>query len=180
VADAGGQPFGIDGFIEDAFWLQIVVVEDAEAAATAAPDSAALGGVVWEDFCINSDPGQGCVESATEAGVFIADGTFAAIDTALSGIHIGLAEQACATDGTFPSGSEIVDTTLTGEDGQFLFEDVTEGTYCVFMDALNQDTLTLLIPGNWTWPGTGVGQYTVVLDPGEQRLDLDFGWDYIE
>ncbi len=180
VADAGGQPFGIDGFIEDAFWLQIVVVEDAEAAATAAPNSAALGGVVWEDFCINSDPGQGCVESATEAGVFIADGTFAEIDTALSGIHIGLAEQACATDGTFPSGSEIVDTTLSGEDGQFLFEDVTEGTYCVFMDALNQDTLTLLIPGNWTWPGTGVGQYTVVLDPGEQRLDLDFGWDYIE
>jgi len=182
VADANGQPFGIDGFIEDAFWLQIAVVEDAEAeaVATAGPNSAALGGVVWEDFCINSDPGQGCVESPIEAGVFIGDGTFGAIDTPLSGILIGLAGEACAADGTFPAGSALLDTTLTGDDGQYLFEDLAEGTYCVFMDALNQATLDLLIPGNWTWPGTGVGQYTVVLDPGEQRLDLDFGWDYIE
>ena len=182
VANASGEPFGIDGFIEDAFWLQIAVVEDAqvEAAATAGPNSATLGGVVWEDFCINSDPGQGCVESPAEAGVFIGDGTFGAIDTPLSGILIGLAGQACAADGTFPSGSALLDTTLTGDDGQYLFEGLAEGTYCVYMDALNQATLDLLIPGNWTWPGTGVGQYTVVLDPGEQRLDLDFGWDYLE
>ena len=182
VANASGEPFGIDGFIEDAFWLQIAVVEDAqvEAAATAGPNSATLGGVVWEDFCINSDPGQGCVESPAEAGVFIGDGTFGAIDTPLSGILIGLAGQACAADGTFPSGSALLDTTLTGDDGQYLFEGLAEGTYCVYMDALNQATLDLLIPGNWTWPGTGVGQYTVVLDPGERRLDLDFGWDYLE
>ena len=46
------------------------------------------------------------------------------------------------------------------------------------MDALSEDNVDFLIPGNWTWPATGVGRYSFILDPGEQALDLDFGWDY--
>ena len=48
------------------------------------------------------------------------------------------------------------------------------------LDALDEEMVELLIPGNWTWPGTGVGQVTVVLDPGEQLTNLDFGWDYVD
>jgi hypothetical protein len=48
------------------------------------------------------------------------------------------------------------------------------------MDALSPENVDFLIPGNWTWPGTGVGQYSFILDPGEQALDLDFGWDYVD
>jgi hypothetical protein len=48
------------------------------------------------------------------------------------------------------------------------------------MDALSTANVDLLIPGNWTWPAVGVGNHTVVLDEGEQRLDLDFGWDFVD
>lgn len=177
VADANGEPFGIDGFIEDAFWLQIIVADDV---ATPLPNSAALGGIVWEDFCLNSDPGQGCLEVPEQSGIFIADGTFGPGESPLSGILIGLAEDACPSDGTVPQGSAILSTTLTDNTGQFRFENLADGTYCVYMDALDDDMIDLLIPGNWTWPGTGVGLYTVVLDPGEQLLDRDFGWDFVD
>lgn len=177
VADTNGEPFGIDGFIEDAFWLQIAV---AESAATPLPNSAALGGVVWDDFCLDSNPGTGCLEVPADSGFFIADGTFSPAESPLSGILIGLAEGVCPSDGSVPDGSAVINTTLTDDDGQFAFEDLEEGTYCVFMDALDENMIDLLIPGNWTWPGTGVGSYSVVLDPGEQILDLDFGWDYVD
>jgi hypothetical protein len=177
VADANGEPFGIDGFIEDAFWLQIVVAEDA---ATPQPNSATIGGVVWDDFCLNSQPGQGCVEIPEGSGVFVANGTFDSSESPLSGVLIGLAESACPTDGTIPASSAVLNTTLTGDDGRYIFEGLSDGTYCVFMDALDEDMVDLLIPGNWTWPATGVGYSTWVLDPGEQKSNLDFGWDYVD
>ncbi len=180
IADPAGEPFGIDGIIEDAFWLQIVVAEDAAPLATPLPNSASLGGVVWDDACLNSDPGQGCLEFPEGSGIFIGDGTFSASEAPLEGILIALADGACATDGTFPADSALRETTLTAADGRFSFTNLDEGAYCLFMDALNEEMLDLLIPGNWTWPGTGVGQYAILLDPGEAILDLDFGWDYVD
>ena len=177
VASVDGEPFGIDGIIEDAFWLQIVVADDV---ATPSPSSAVLGGVVWDDFCFNSDPGQGCVEFPEDSGIFVGDGSFGPGESPLSDILIGLADGACPTDGTFADDSALVSTTLTDGSGQYRFENLPEGTYCVFMDALDEEMVDLLIPGNWTWPGTGVGRYTFVLDPGEETLDLDFGWDYVD
>lgn len=180
LADANGEAFGVNGFIDDGFWLQIISVEDVAPTATPPPNSAALGGVVWDDFCINSDPGSGCVENGNNSGIFIADGTFGPAESPLSGVRIDLAEGACPTDGTVPKGSALLDTTLTGDDGRYRFEGLPDGTYCLFMDALHEEMIDLLIPGNWTWPATGVGQYNILLDPGEQILDLDFGWDYID
>ena len=177
LANADGEPFGIDGNIEDAFWLRIVVEEGAVPAATALPNSAAIGGVVWDDFCINSNPGRGCVESV-DAGVFVGDGNFDGLEVALSEITISLAKGACPAEGTLPG--TILETAVTDEDGRYLFDGLDTGTYCIFMDALSTENVDALIPGNWTWPGTGVGRYTFVLDPGEQALDLDFGWDFVD
>lgn len=180
VADADAEPFGIDGFIEDAFWLQIVVEEDAPAAATPLPNSGVIGGVVWEDLCVNSNPGTGCVETAEGSGVFVADGSFGSRESALSGIVISLAEGLCPADGTLPAAAALLETAVTDEAGLYRFEGLAAGSYCIFMDALSEANLDLLIPGNWTWPATGVGYYSFVLDPGEQALDLDFGWDFVE
>lgn len=180
VADANGEPFGINGFIEDAFWLQIVVEEDAPPVATPLPNSGTIGGVVWDDFCINSDPGRGCVEFPEDSGIFVGDGTLNSGESVLSDITITLASGACPTDGSLPAASEIIDTAVTDENGLYRFENLSDGTYCVFMDALDEVNVDFLIPGNWTWPATGVGRYTFVLDPGEQALDLDFGWDYAD
>jgi hypothetical protein len=180
IADADGQPFGIDGFIEDAFWLRIAVAEDAPPVATALPNSGVIGGVVWDDFCINSDPGRGCIEFPEDSDIFIADGSFGSGELPLSGVTIGLARDACPEDGTLPSASAMLSTAVTDADGLYGFANLPSGTYCIFMDALSQENVNSLIPGNWTWPGTGVGRYSFILDPGEQALDLDFGWDYVD
>jgi hypothetical protein len=180
VAGPDGEPFGIDGNIEDAFWLRIIVEEESAPSATAVPGSGAIGGVVWDDFCINSNPGRGCLESDVNAGVFIADGSFDPFESALSDVTISLAENACPGDGTLPIADAVIDTAVTDEDGLYLFDGLSTGTYCIFMDALSEENVDLLIPGNWTWPATGVGQYSFILDPGEQALDLDFGWDYVD
>jgi hypothetical protein len=120
------------------------------------------------------------VESSAIGGTFVADGAFDGLEVPLADITISLAEGACPGDGTLPDTSSVLATTLTGEDGIYLFEGLSEGTYCIFMDALSPENVDFLIPGNWTWPGTGVGQYSFILDPGEQALDLDFGWDYVD
>jgi hypothetical protein len=180
IANAAGEPFGIDGQIEDAFWLRIVVEEEAVPGATVEPGSGAIGGVVWDDFCINGAPGRGCQESGDGSGIFTADGTFDGLESALSEITISLAEDACPSDGTLPTAGKLIDTAVTDEDGLYRFDNLSEGTYCIFMDALSPENVDFLIPGNWTWPGTGVGQYTFILDPGEQALDRDFGWDFVE
>jgi hypothetical protein len=180
LAGPDGEPFGIDGNVEDAFWLSIMVEEGATPSPTASPNSGSIGGVVWDDFCINSNPGRGCVESAESAGVFIADGTNDALETGLADITISLAEDFCPDDGTLPVESALIDTVLTDADGIYLFEGLSTGNYCIFMDALSPENVDFLIPGNWTYPATGVGRYSFILDPGEQALDLDFGWDYVD
>jgi hypothetical protein len=180
VADPDGEPFGIDGRIEDAFWLRIVVAEDAAPSATPEPGSGTIGGVVWDDFCVNSDPGRGCIEFPEDSGIFIGNGSFDASEVALADITITLATEACPADGNPPPEDRVVATTLTAEDGLYRFQNLETGMYCIYMDALSDENVDFLIPGNWTWPATGVGRYTFFLDPGEQALDLDFGWDYVE
>ncbi|HSG15498.1 MAG TPA: NBR1-Ig-like domain-containing protein [Anaerolineae bacterium] len=180
IADAQGEPFGIDGLIEDAFWLRIIVSEQAAPTATASPNSGTIGGVVWDDFCFNSDPGAGCLEFPEDSGIFIANGSLDADEEVLSEITISLASEACPAGGSLPSAARILSTTTTGDDGLYRFENLDTGMYCIFMDALSEDNVDFLIPGNWTWPATGVGRYTFFLDPGEQALDLDFGWDYAD
>jgi hypothetical protein len=180
IADANGEPFGIDGLIEDAFWLRIVVVEDGTVQATPADGTGTIGGVVWDDFCLNSDPGTGCIEFPEASGIFIADGTFGSSESALAGITISLATQSCPADGSLPPAEQVLETDITSENGQYRFQGLVTGMYCIFMDALGEENVDLLIPGNWTYPATGVGRYTFFLDPGEQALDLDFGWDYAD
>ena len=180
IADEAGEPFGINGFIGDAFWLQIVVAENAAPLTTPEPNSAALGGIVWDDFCVNSNPGRGCWEYPEGSNNLIADGSQTGSEPSLPGITISLSGGVCPSDGTLPAPSQVITTTVTGEDGRYLFDALSGGTYCVFMDALSTANVDLLIPGNWTWPAVGVGNHTVVLDEGEQRLDLDFGWDFVD
>ena len=177
IADPTGEPFGLNGVIEDAFFLRIIVAEDAEPQATALPNSAAIGGIVWDDFCINSAPGRGCIDSD---GGSIGDGNQDGLEAGLSGITISLARNACPADGSLPAATAVLETAVTDEDGRYLFENLSDATYCIFMDALSPENLDLLIPGNWTWPATGVGLYSFILDPGEQALDLDFGWDFVD
>ncbi|MBE2221512.1 MAG: hypothetical protein IAF02_08230 [Anaerolineae bacterium] len=177
MADPAGEPFGINGVIEDAFWLQIQVRETAEPQATAVPNSAVIGGVVWDDFCNNATGGSGCAEYPENSGIYVANGTLSGNEARLQGITMSLSGGVC-TPGNFPQASTVIQTAVTDEFGNYIFDSLPAGSYCVFMDALSSDNVNFLIPGNWTWPAIGVGQQTVVLIEGEEALDIDFGWDY--
>lgn len=184
LADAQGQPFGINGIIEDAFWVQIVVEEGAELAPTveAGATTGAIGGVVWEDVCFINSSGtasRGCVETAEGSGFYRGDGSLNFGEGPLAGITVLLGEGQCGEGGRIEPDN-LLSTTITGEDGLYRFSNLAAGTYCVSIDALSPDNVDLLIPGNWTWPAPGVGRSALRLAAGEQRLEVDFGWDYQE
>lgn len=179
LSDAAGTVFGINGAIEDAFWVQIVVEEGAELTGPPAPGSAVLGGVVWEDLCFltNGTPSRGCVETEEGSGFYRGNGSFDTNESPLAGVTVILGQGACP-EGGVPTPANRLATTLSGEDGLYRFEGLDAGIYCVSIDALSAENVDLLIPGNWTWPAPGTGRLGIRLAAGEERSTVDFGWDY--
>lgn len=182
LADAAGTPFGINGVAEDAFWVQIVVEEGATPAATPAPNSGTIGGVVWEDVCFldaSGNPSRGCVETEEGSGFYRGDGTLNFGESVLSGVTVVLGNGACPDGGVIAPADQVA-TAVTGDDGLYRFTGLDAGLYCVAIDALSPANVDLLIPGNWTYPAPGTGRLGVRLAAGEERLTVDFGWDYQE
>jgi hypothetical protein len=176
LSDASGAVFGVGGFIDEPFWVQIIV---AEPAATPVPGTAAIGGVVWNDSCRlleDGSPSAGCIEPVEESGVFVADGTLNFGETGIAGLTIQLSNVACPEEGSI-AAPYIVASAVTGDDGVYLFPNLDEGTYCVSIDAFDEANVDILIPGDWTWPAPGVGRLTIFLGGGESLLEIDFGWD---
>ena len=177
IADANGDLFGVGGFVEETFYAQIVVDV---AGPTPEPNSAMLGGVVWEDVCfIRNDgtPSAGCVETEEGSGFYVADGSLNFGEGRLSGITVSLSAGACPEDGVVASSS-VIATAVTDNNGLYRLTDLDEGLYCVSIDAFSAANLNLLIPGDWTWPAYGVGRLGINLDAGEAILDIDFGWQF--
>ncbi len=184
ISDPDGNPFGINGVIEDAFWVQIVVEEGAELAPTVEPGSASgvIGGIVWEDVCFITSSGaasRGCVETEEGSGFFRGDGSLNFGEGPLAGITVLLGEGVCGEGGRIEPAN-LLSTTITDDDGLYRFANLAAGTYCVSIDAIGPDNVDLLIPGNWTWPAPGTGRVALRLAAGEERLAEDFGWDYQE
>lgn len=177
MADAAGNPFGVDGFADQVIWVQIEV---GIPEATPEPNSAVIGGVVWEDVCFftsSGDPSAGCVDiSADGTGFYRADGELIN-EPRLTGITVKLAAGACPTDAIVPD-STVLATTVTDEAGLYRFEGLDAGLYCVAIEPFSSENVDLLIPGDWTWPNYGVGLQGINLAAGEQRLEVDFGWEF--
>ncbi|MCA9978348.1 MAG: hypothetical protein KC413_21455 [Anaerolineales bacterium] len=179
MTNANGDLFGVGGFIEDAIYLRIVVEEGADTA-TPEPNSAAIGGVVWADYCLlrsDGSPSAGCIETEDGSGIYIADGTYAGYESPIAGLTISLSPTACPADATNPTA--VLATTTTDDDGLYSFTGLDAGSFCVWVDAFSAENVDLLIPGDWTYPAPGVGALSVILSAGEERLAVDFGWDYV-
>ena len=177
LADAAGNPFGVDGLADQVIWVQIVV---GLPEATAVPNSAVIGGVVWEDVCFittSGEPSAGCVDiSADGTGFYRGDGELRN-EPRLASITVKLAAGACPADAIIPA-STVLATTVTDNVGLYRFEGLDSGLYCVAIEPFSSDNVDLLIPGDWTWPGYGVGLQGINLAAGEERLEVDFGWEF--
>ncbi|MBP6016843.1 MAG: hypothetical protein KA586_08995 [Candidatus Promineofilum sp.] len=181
LSDAAGTVFGINGAVEDAFWVQIVVEEGAVFTGPPASGSSVVGGVVWEDVCFltNGNPSRGCVETEEGSGFYRANGSFDTNEAPLPGITLVLGRGACPPGGILSPANQLA-TTISDEAGLYRFEGLDADIYCVAIDALSPENVDLLIPGNWTWPAPGTGRLGIRLAAGEERLTVDFGWDFAE
>ncbi|MDX1687523.1 MAG: NBR1-Ig-like domain-containing protein [Candidatus Promineifilaceae bacterium] len=142
-------------------------------------DTGGIEGTVWHDLCSVSGgegdeplvPSDGCV--ALEQGVYQANGILEADEPGIAGIVVNLGEGACPADG--------LDSATTGDDGDYAFADLEPGTYCVSIDALDDNNSSILVPGEWTVPEAGaegaVGA-EVAVTAGDVASDVNFGWDY--
>jgi hypothetical protein len=75
--------------------------------------------------------------------------------------------------------SQSVATSITDANGQYLFKDLSEGPYCVTIDAGSPNNTSILQPGLWTKPTspTYFVQQADVL-PNAGTLTFDFAWDF--
>lgn len=143
-------------------------------------NTASISGVVWHDVCMLAggeggapiQPSAGCVPSSE--GGFKANGIHEADEPGLGGVLVSLGYGAC---GEADDYFEV----RTNADGSFAFTNLAAGTYCVVVDSLRAENESLL-PGQWTSPedlsNTGAVEIIVTLSDGEQRSDVNFGWDY--
>lgn len=177
ISNANDVPFGIGGLSEETFWVQFDV---GVPEATPLPNSAVIGGVIWEDFCrvTEDDQSAGCVQ-LEGTNIFRADGTLNFGESRFPGVTVILSDGACSDDGQF-SSADIIDTAVTDEFGLYRFENLDEGLYCVGIDAFSPANVDLLIPGTWTWPALGTGWLGIDLASGEERLEVDFGWEHLD
>jgi hypothetical protein len=138
--------------------------------------SAAVTGVVWNDFCpttgLFGNPNASCKPGLDEA-----NGIWEAGETGFADVTVQLFDGDCTTLTAAP-----LRTTRTAPGGSYTFDRLTAGTYCVVVDALIEGNSTILIPGQWTAPaddGSGVAKQPLTVLPGAFLFfDANFGWDY--
>jgi hypothetical protein len=141
-------------------------------------NTASINGIVWHDLCVNDssdeEPPQGCVKDDHKV-VYIANGIYESNEEGISGILVELGSGPCPAT-SFTSVS-------TDTHGQFKIENLTPGVYCAFPRIEGSHLPALVEPGIWTYPksadGSSRAMQTITLLPGEQRSNVNFGWDYL-
>jgi hypothetical protein len=137
--------------------------------------NAVISGRVWHDLCaigggdgqVDVTPSEGCVPVGD---YYQANGLLDAGEPGLGGIVVNLGQGGCPNSG--------LAATITDGEGVFLFSGLMAGTYCLSINTQDEQNESSLLPGQWTYPAGGEGLVTVELAPGENRSDLNFGWDY--
>lgn len=171
--DVYGLPAGVytvevNG-VSDTFELTVDNVPQEEP--TEVPAQGSIGGKVWHDLCkvpyeTVDVPPEGCVKLPD--GGLVANGLLETGEPGIEGVVVMLGSGACPSTG--------LATATANADGMYTFSGLDAGTYCVSSDPLDATNEKILIPGGWTNPAGG--SVTITLGAGEERLDVNFGWDY--
>jgi len=143
--------------------------------------SGSINGWVWHDLCASGLDGQpqpdspppGCIADDSALGPYHADGVMTADEQSIGDVVVSLGEGACPSTGLFETKTIVTDL-------NYSFAGLAAGTYCVSIDPHSAPNLEVLLPGEWTYPevAEGVIGTTVELAPGENKFDVNFGWDY--
>ena len=167
-----GATIGVGSDPTETIWLQIEVVEDGTLIS--------FGGLVWQDQCdgsqytfgVSEKLPPGCVKN--ENGTVRADGVYdEGNEPILANVEITLGKGKCG-DSTF------VTTTKTDDDGFYQFIGLQSDTYCAYIEPGGFANSNLLLPGNFTMPGPGLGGITIFPERITDQSSFNFGWDYEE
>ena len=149
------------------------------------PMTGSISGWVWHDECIPgvdggpgpTSPPPGCIQVGDQIGAYQANGMLDPNELPIAGVVVRLREGDCSAT----SLTGVTDQVLTiASDLSYTFSGLRSGTYCVSIDALEEPNLPQLVPGGWTYPtkADGIIAETITLSSGENRFDVNFGWDH--
>ena len=150
---------------------------DTAAPPPAAPQApASVFGWVWHDECAVSGEGGTVTASAgctQMGGAYRANGVKDANEKPIGGVRVKLGAGPCPAIGLLEMDSITTDVSYS-------FTNLKPGTYCISIDPLSEPSSAKLLPGNWTYPAFAAGPIstTVTLASGENKYDVNFGWDY--
>jgi hypothetical protein len=91
----------------------------------------------------------------------------------LGGVTIRLGLGVCPSAG--------IAAAATAADGTFAFQGLPPATYCLSIDSTDSAHASGLLPGVWSYPassGSSVAAHSIAVVEGEQKADVNFGWDY--
>lgn len=172
---AGEYQVDVNG-VTGSFTLQIDNTPPTEDVPTPSAGNSSISGVVWHDLCAVAGgegdtpaiPSAGCIQ--LEDGSYQANGILEEEEPRLEGIEVLLGSGACPSSG-------LASATTNGE-GEYTFENLAAGMYCVSVQEDSLNNGPILIPGVWSAPKTGAAETPVELDSGQQRRGIFFGWDF--
>ncbi|HTP07634.1 MAG TPA: NBR1-Ig-like domain-containing protein [Anaerolineae bacterium] len=154
----------------------------APAVSIATPTTEALGSIsgwVWHDACaVSGQPigmgkeTAGCVQDGDH---YRANGIKENTESIIGGVKVKLGAGACPAIGLAEADTRVTDLSYS-------FTGLEPGTYCVSIDPLNEPSLSKLQNGSWTYPTVtgGLIGMTIKVGAGENKSDVNFGWDYID
>lgn len=140
-----------------------------------------INGWVWHDACASGLDGElapaetpaGCVKEVSAIGGYHADGVMGVDEKPIAGVIVRLGQGACPSTGL--DQAITIDTDLS-----YTFTGLKAGTYCVSIDPFEKANQDVLLPGIWTSPKLreGLMGATINLASGENKMDVNFGWDH--
>jgi hypothetical protein len=140
-----------------------------------------IRGILWHEICKYSGGeagqplvlGQGCVQWGTLVGEFGPNQSKDDFESGWTGVTLHLGSGACPSTG--------LATAITNASGEYQFEGLNAGTYCVSYSNITDGNDALLIPGGPTFPKRGYDGFFVTINllAAEQRVvDFGYAWQF--
>jgi hypothetical protein len=136
--------------------------------------SASVSGTLWNDTCLTDETGatiEGVCVPDGQGGVR-ADGVIQATEPSIPDASVYLQRGPCLNNDHLPIPAS------TDAAGRYVFTRLGPGTYCVSIHPDYGGNAVILLQGNWTFPGWGIGYQEINLQADETISSIDFGWDY--
>lgn len=140
-----------------------------------------IKGILWHESCKYSggeagEPlvlGEGCVQWGAAAEEFGPNQLKDDFETGWTGVTLHLGSGPCPSTG--------LATAITDASGEYQFEGLSAGTYCVSYSNLTDGNDAILIPGEPTFPSRGNAGFLVTVDlsAAEERIvDFGYAWQF--